>query len=56
MSEWISVDVKLPNDYDAYLCTGGIIEMEIVYFNPDFGWYDYEEDITHWMPLPELPE
>ena len=53
--EWTSVKDELPLDYNAYLCTGGIIDMEIVYFCPDFGWNDYKEDITHWMPLPELP-
>ena len=54
-SNWISVKDKLPEDYDAYLCTGGDIEMEIIYFDPEFGWQE-EYGITHWMNLPELPE
>ena len=53
--EWINVKDDLPEDYDAYLCTGGDIEMEIVYFDPEFGWRE-EYGITHWMPLPELPQ
>jgi len=52
--EWISVEDELPDDYDAYLCTGEYIEMEIVYFDIEDGWRD-EYEITHWMPLPAPP-
>jgi len=52
--EWISVEDELPEDHNAYLCTGEDIEMEIVWFDPEDGWRD-EYGITHWMPLPELP-
>ena len=53
--EWINVKDELPEDYDAYLCTGEDIEMEIVYFDVEDGWRD-EYEITHWMPLPEPPK
>ena len=53
--EWINVKDRLPEYYNAYLCTGGDIEIEIVYFDPEFGWFD-EYGITHWMDLPAQPE
>ena len=54
-NEWISVEDSLPEYHEAFLCTGGIIDMEIVSFCPDFGWADYGEEITHWMLLPKTP-
>ena len=55
MSEWISVDDELPEFTGTYLVTGGIVEMEFSVYCIDFGWEDEEYEITHWMPLPELP-
>lgn len=35
-------------------------EYEVVRFNPEIGWHDWERQPvnapSHWMPLPEAPE
>ena len=55
MDNWTKAEDELPDDYGAYLCTGEDIEMEIVWFDIEDGWRD-DYYITHWMPLPEIPE
>lgn len=65
MSKWISVEDRLPDHSGWYIVTGTYIDYELAYFNPQFGWddiYNYSEigehvnyEITHWIPLPELP-
>lgn len=54
MSDWISVNDRVPEFHDYYLVTGLDIELEITTFCPDWGWKDSYE-ITHWMPLPKPP-
>lgn len=79
MSEWISIDSSLPNDYEAVLVyakrkgTGEPCPVSIAYtifgkwkmlnHSPnnavscgDLGDYMEEDEITHWMALPELPK
>lgn len=56
---WIPVTERLPeDDDDVLIMSSGSISMG--YFNIFRGyWVAYEGDddnITHWMPLPELPE
>lgn len=53
---WVNVKDGLPEFTDVYLVTGELIEMEMCTFCVDFGWDDEDYGITHWMPLPELPE
>lgn len=53
--KWVKADVELPEFYGAYICTGSDIDLEIVYFSPEFGWCD-DYDVTHWRPCPEPPE
>ena len=63
MAEWIDVKDKLPKDVGRVLTltNGGVIGM---------GYHDsdgidtkwviitniFQADVTHWMPLPELPK
>lgn len=55
MSKWIRVEDNLPEHCGCYLVTGNDIELEIVNFDPEWGWQDSYE-ITHWMQLPEPPK
>ncbi len=62
MSEWISVKDRLPTVCDDYLVTDWEFH-EIAHFNLSGVWDIYDggspvrsERITHWMPLPELPQ
>lgn len=63
--EWISVKDRLPEDGHLYLVYDdineriGIREFNRTYFmSIDSDGEDglYTGSITHWMPLPELPE
>lgn len=83
MSNWISVNDRLPNKNGKYLCCwkgciGDILYISIYSFAKNLskvdryvfqgkrksGWYDYDSEwgygeisnVTHWMPLPELPK
>lgn len=71
MSEWISVDERLPESERGpesanvlVYCVGKGC-MQGFYCHDDEEWYDMEgysmsihsaEEVTHWMPLPEAPE
>lgn len=52
--EWISVKDKLPDYYEEEVITYSPTDgVELVSTN----WlFNYENDITHWMPLPEPPK
>jgi hypothetical protein len=69
MSEWISVDDRLPCENAMYIiCFDNKVVCEASFYRcPEyynFNWqcpvtFDnigYEECITHWMPLPEPPK
>lgn len=56
---WTAVEDGLPETFDNVWATDGIRGFEAYYF--DGKWtraYPYlrEVIITHWMPLPDLPE
>ena len=57
MSEWISVKDKVPESYTCVLVydTEWGIRIDTVSIEPfeEFAHYGY---VTHWMPLPEIPE
>ena len=66
MSEWISVDKRLPDEQKEYLVfIPGEYKNNIMVarfaFNHRTGWRGAQahsaiEDVTHWMELPEEPE
>lgn len=64
MSDWVSVDDRLPDSGEWYLVANSKYKhLEIVFFDGTNGagihWLqngDYLERVTHWMPLPEPPE
>jgi len=60
MSEWISVDDRLPEEGAWYLCYHSDFDIEVLTFDPDDkiwenDYYSHIE-VTHWMPLPAPPE
>lgn len=63
MSEWISVKDDLPDEFPYDVLVMGKNECDEYFY--DIAFYDdgewkslyWEgENITHWMPLPELPK
>ncbi len=55
MNDWISVNDKLPTEHELFLTCDSYNNIAIVVFMPfDNGFL--EDDITHWMPLPEPPK
>ena len=67
MDLWISVKEKTPEDYENIIFTNGKdvfvgFRVSLIYDdegNNDIYYYSNEinhKDVTHWMPLPELPE
>ncbi len=60
MSGWIKCSDRLPDlDDDGYsepvLAINKIGNIQVVSFYSDEGW-DFCDEITHWQPLPALPE
>jgi hypothetical protein len=64
MTEWISVDERLPEENGDYLCTwhcGSIAPHVMVYIGrysdkyKRFSNMDWNY-VTHWMPLPQPPD
>ena len=61
MSEWISVEDRLPDVIGCYLVCSYELHARVVgwtFFNSQKRWTsnkgDYK-DVTHWMPLPKPP-
>ena len=64
--EWIDVKIRLPNTGTDVLVgeafEGGIINAFVANLGREWrvncpcNSYNVAQDITHWMPLPELPE
>ena len=63
--EWISCEDRLPDGCGRFLvcrdtCLG--LRAEILSYNENWYYYDreygdvYFHDVTHWMPLPEVPK
>lgn len=60
MSKWISVRDRVPEDQDEVLvCTrskNGARNIDKGYWSIDRFIHRGCADVTHWMPLPELPK
>lgn len=59
MSDWINVSDRLPDDVgysvDYLVCLENGDKLVAAWMNIG-GWdFDPESPITHWMPIPELP-
>lgn len=63
MAEWISTKNRLPEDgKEVLFCDGSSIMVG--WYNADEEYWEltdadmiaYAVDVTHWMPLPRLPE
>lgn len=56
MSEWISVDDTLPDEYGDYLVSRTCRPNGYVVTYAPVGWLCTDFfPVTHWMPLPEPP-
>lgn len=65
MSEWISVDDKVPENYGTVIVTDGDEVYAGFYSNKSNEWLRWTGwknldlryfKVTHWMPLPKKPE
>lgn len=59
-SEWISVDERFPEKEQIVLCCLGLVMNVYTYkgdriWEDSYGYWQKDEPITHWMPLPEPP-
>jgi len=65
--KWISVDEEMPrSDTFVLICLCGKFQKVSYYFMDSFGkWFStdydiwdkvYTDEVTHWMPLPKLPQ
>jgi hypothetical protein len=58
MSEWISVEDKLPEEFEGVICYLENEGMIIGSLHDNMKWiddYGYPLRVTYWMPLPEKP-
>ena len=60
-SEWISVDERLPEKNQIVLCCLGLVMNVYTYmgdgvWEDSYGYFQKDEPISHWMPLPEAPK
>ena len=61
MSEWISVDDRLPEDGERVLCwcAGGLLFCDVLHRSDGDWWMSmigvWNIPVTHWMPLPPAP-
>ena len=57
--DWISIDDRLPQNHaDVLMCTSAGQEIIVGWRGEDGQWATWNEprgDISHWMPLPDLP-
>lgn len=61
MSEWISVDDRLPEDGDEILMWSEVFHGVVLGDRSDGEWWNESDiittaKITHWQPLPEPPK
>jgi hypothetical protein len=64
MTNWISVKDRLPEELKDVIATDGKIVHEAHWYKHSYmeelDWYNwkfgYWKDVTHWMPLPQLPK
>lgn len=62
LSEWISVNDRFPeNNTDVLIIINGKVYLDIVYFRDESAAFfidgeQLDQEITHWMPLPEPPK
>jgi hypothetical protein len=59
--KWINVKDRLPEKEQAVLCCLGLVMNVYTYkgdntWEDDYGYWQKDEPITHWMLLPELPK
>jgi hypothetical protein len=59
MSEWISVEERLPEESGWYLVNifvpFDLDFMNLSHYSKGYGWNN-PATVTHWMPLPEPPK
>ena len=60
--KWIPVSERLPQPHFSVICflNGQASEMQCTRHHDRLRWYypasgEYDEGVTHWMPLPEPP-
>ena len=55
--KWISVEDRLPEQGEEAICIAADGDMMIGKYT-EWGWMFpcYFEDLTHWMPIPQLPK
>ena len=58
-NDWISVEDRLPNEYENVLTYGARSSYDVVYvnrlINKENGEWLYD-GVTHWIPIPPLPK
>ena len=59
IDEWISVKERLPKKHETVLvCSRGknnsVISIDCLCSSGK--WYDQDDDVTHWMPIPQPPQ